>query len=268
MIEIGNITLNEKLTKDHEIYSMWISAPNIARSVKPGQIVHVKCNGYTLRRPISVCQSRYDKIRLCYEVRGDGTKFMSELKAGDSIDLLGAHGNGFDVSDVSKKILIAGGGLGVYPLLSAAQAYGRNTTAVLGFRNKSFMTLTDDFISCGADVKVATDDGSYGHKGYAIDVVKETLDSKKIDIIMVCGPKIMMKGIALLSEERGIRCQVSMEERMACGVGACLACVCNTRTEDSHSGQKKKRICVDGPVMEGIEVDWDEHESKDCGCGV
>ena len=258
MIETGEIKSTEKLTGAHEIYKFTVFSPEIARSAAPGQFLMVKCEGFTLRRPISICSISGDNLIICFEVRGEGTKYLAGLKTGDTMDILGPLGKGFDISNQNLNVLLAGGGIGIYPLYAVAEAYKEKASAVLGFRSKSLMNMTADFADCGADVRIATDDGSFGHKGYVIDLVREVLDSKQIDIIMTCGPKIMMRGIAEEAQKRGIRCLVSMEERMACGVGACLACVCRSSEKDEHSQVNKKRVCLDGPVFESTEVIFDE----------
>jgi dihydroorotate dehydrogenase electron transfer subunit len=184
-------------------------------------------------------------------VRGEGTAWLAGLKPGDKIDIMGPIGKGFDVSDLSKKVLLAGGGIGIYPLYAAARVYGANAYAALGFRTKANVNFEREFKDTGCCLNIATDDGSYGKKGFATELVKEILDNNKIDLIMTCGPKIMMRGVYGEAEKRGIRCQASMEERMACGIGACLVCVCTINGLN-------ERVCVDGPVFEGSEVDWDE----------
>jgi dihydroorotate dehydrogenase electron transfer subunit len=251
IVGLYDIRSNEKLPGDHRIYSMIIGAPEIAKRVLPGQFVHVKCDHLTLRRPISVASAKNGRIRLCYEVRGEGTVWMSKLKTGDKIDIMGPIGNGFDISDTSKRVLLVGGGIGIYPLYSVAEAYGKNSVAAFGFKTKGRITFEQEFKDCGGDVYIATDDGSYGKKGYVIDLVREILDNNKIDIVMTCGPKIMMRGVAGEAAKRNIRCQASMEERMACGIGACFACVCKIKGAN-------KTVCVDGPVFEGGEVNFDE----------
>ena len=259
MIALCDIISNEKMTEDYNIYSMIINAPVIAKIAKPGQFVHVKCGGLTLRRPISIAGAKDGNIRICYDVRGEGTAWLSGLKSGGKIDINGPLGKGFDVSDTSKKVLLAGGGIGIYPLYTVAEAYKSNAFVVLGFRTKGLITFEKEFRECGSNLSIATDDGSCGRKCFAIELVKEILDGNKIDIIMTCGPKIMMKGIALEAQKRGIRCQVSMEERMACGIGACLACVCKVKDAERETFTNK-RVCIDGPVFDifgGNEVDWE-----------
>ncbi|MCL2816699.1 MAG: dihydroorotate dehydrogenase electron transfer subunit [Oscillospiraceae bacterium] len=240
IVDLFDIISNEKLTKkseEHEIYSMLIDVPEIAKTAQPGQFVHVKCGNLTLRRPISIASAKNGKIRLCYDVRGEGTAWMSRLKSGEKIDMIGPLGKGFDVSDTSKKVLLVGGGIGIYPLYSVAEVYGENAVTVLGFRTKDIITFEKEFKDCGGGLYIATDDGSYGKKGYATDLAGEILANNKIDIIMTCGPKIMMKGVAEEAVKRSIRCQVSMEERMACGVGACLVCVCRVKGKNGSESK-------------------------------
>ena len=245
-----DITANEKV-KSTNIYDMIISAPDIGEKAKPGQFLHVKCGELTLRRPVSIASVKGGQVRICYEVRGEGTKWMSELKKGDKIDIMGPLGKGFDMSDLSKKVLLVGGGIGIYPLYWVALAYGANAYAALGFRTEIAVNFEREFRDTGSALKISTDDGSYGKKGFVTELVKEILDNNKIDLIMTCGPRIMMRGVYSEAEKQGIRCQVSMEERMACGIGACLACVCKINGAN-------ERVCADGPVFEGSEVDWHE----------
>ena len=255
MLAICDIISNEKMTDEYNIYSMVIAAPAIAKITKPGQFAHVKCDGLTLRRPISIASAKNGQIQICYDVRGEGTEWLAGLKSGGKIDVIAPIGKGFDISDTSKKVLLVGGGIGIYPLYSVAEEYKENAFVVLGFRTKNLITFEKEFKDCGCKLYITTDDGSYGRKGFVTETAGEILDdnkNSKIDIIMTCGPKIMMKNIAAEAVKRNIRCQVSMEERMACGIGACLACVCKIKGEN-------KRVCIDGPVFdifEGSEVDW------------
>ncbi|MHC1695286.1 MAG: dihydroorotate dehydrogenase electron transfer subunit [Eubacteriales bacterium] len=250
-LEKGTILKNDRLCADYGIYDMEISLPDICVSASPGQILHLACGEYSLRRPISICSSSDGVARICYEVRGAGTQWLSERAAGEELDVLGAYGKGFDVSDTSHKALLVGGGIGVYPLLWLAQLYGSNSKAALGFRCADRMTLVPDFEAAGCKVSIATDDGSCGLCGYSTQVAEKILDNEKFDIIYSCGPKVMMRGVAALAASRGIRCEVSMEERMGCGVGACLSCVCKVKGPEGM-----KRVCVDGPVFDALEIDW------------
>ena len=244
MILLCDVVSNEQLAQG--LYAMLLDAQ---LAVQPGQFIHVKCGELTLRRPISVASVSAEGLRICYEVRGEGTAWLAGLKAGDKLDIMGAIGNGFDVSDLGRRVLLVGGGIGIYPLYMPAQAYGANAYAALGFRDKSAVNFEREFRDTGCDLRISTDDGSYGHSGLVTELAREILENSKIDIVMACGPRAMMRAVYELAAARGVRCQVSLEERMACGVGACLVCVCKV------NGQNR-RVCVDGPVFEGSEVDW------------
>ena len=254
------ILSNEKINDNLALYDMRVLAPDVANSAQPGQIAHLYCGeGTTLRRPISICDS--DKasgiITFCYEVRGKGTAYLANLKACDELDILAPYGHGFAVDESAKKILLIGGGIGIYPLLTLAGIYKEKATALFGFRTANLINKTDAFANYGSAVKIITDDGSSGKKGFVTELLKEEIALGGVDIVYVCGPKPMMKAAAMLCEDAKIRCQVSMEEHMACGVGACLGCVCKTMFVDN--GEKKetyKRVCVDGPVFESSEIIW------------
>ena len=257
---ICKVISNEKLTKAHEVYAMTLDAPDVVKSAQCGQFIHVKCEGFTLRRPISIAdtQAESGQLKICYEVRGNGTAWLAGRKVGDIVDIIGPLGRGFDLSEMPNggEILLAGGGIGIYPLYSVAKAFGKRAHAALGFRNGSVVNFEQEFRDTGCNVSIATDDGSYGQKGFVTDIVREILDndandkSQKIKLIMTCGPKAMMRRVYEIAKERGIACQVSLEERMACGVGACLVCVCRI-----NGGYE--RVCVYGPVVDGNEVDWE-----------
>ena len=247
-IMICDVVSNESIA--HNIYAMLIDAPDAAQAMTPGQFIHVKCGDLTLRRPISIAGAQNGQVKICYEVRGEGTAWLANLKAGDKLDIMGALGKGFDLSDINKNILLAGGGVGIYPLYPVAQVYGAKAHAALGFRNKSVINFEREFENTGCNLKIATDDGSYGRSGFVTELAKEILDNNKIDLIMTCGPKGMMRAVYDEAEKRGIRCQVSLEERMACGIGACLVCVCRISGANAL-------VCTDGPVFEGNAVDWD-----------
>ena len=246
----GKIESISRLAEDAELYNIKVNLPAAAKRARPGHILQISCgDDTTLRRPISICNVEGDSVRFCFDVRGKGTKWLAERKEGDTLDIMGLYGNTFDLSDTSKKALVVGGGIGVYPLLYLCSKYKGSISAVLGYRSKGLVTLEDDFKSVCEQVYITTDDGSYGIKGYAIDTVRKILDEQQIDIIYTCGPTVMMRGIVEEAVKRGIRCQVSLEERMGCGIGACLACTCSIEG-------KKKRVCMDGPVFEGKDVDF------------
>lgn len=233
-------------------YDLILSAEDIAREAKCGQFVHIACTGKTLRRPISICEINQAEgtIRLVYEIRGEGTRWLSGCKAGELLDILGPLGNGFTVPSTAKYPVFVGGGLGVPPLLEAAKGSAEKSTVLLGFRSRQVMILQQDFERIGAEVQLATDDGSAGYHGLVTDLLQQKIDQKKCDYIAACGPVPMLRAVAQAAEKAGISCEISLEERMGCGVGACLVCACKIR----RSGQEEYlRVCKDGPVFDAKE---------------
>ena len=222
----------------------------------PGQFVHVTCGeGLLLRRPISVCSCQEgdpsDLLTLVFEVRGEGTAWLSERQVGDTLDVLGLLGNGFQVRPEGRYLLV-GGGIGIPPMRGCAQYTQGRSTAILGGRSADKVILQNCFQDECAKVLVATDDGSLGYHGFVDALVRQELsEDKNYDAVLACGPKPMLRNVAKVAEEFGVPCQVSMEERMGCGVGACLVCVC-----DMKDGTRK-HACKDGPVFDSKEVDWD-----------
>ena len=222
----------------------------------PGQFVHIRCGeGLLLRRPISVCSCMEDEpddlLSIVFEVRGEGTRWLAGRELGDSLDVLGLAGNGFDLKPEGRYLLV-GGGIGIPPMLGCAQYTGGRATAILGGRSRDKLILEDFFREDCAKVLCATDDGSLGHHGFVDALVRRELsEDRGYDGVLACGPKPMLRNVAKVAEEFGIPCQVSMEERMGCGVGACLVCAC-----DMADGSRK-HVCKDGPVFDSREVDWD-----------
>lgn len=248
--KVVTIIENTKLSDD--VFSMWIEDDEIASLVKAGQFVSLFCNDptYMLPRPISVCEVSDDKkkIRLVYKVLGKGTKEFSLLKENDTIAIMGPLGNGFILEN--KKTILIGGGVGIPPLLELARNLDSEIVVVLGYRdNQTF--LADDFKKYGK-VYIATEDGSVGNKGNVIDAIKNNNISG--DIIYSCGPSPMLRAVKEYGKSNNIPTQISLEERMACGVGACIGCVCKTNEVDKHSNVKNKRVCKDGPVFWAEEV--------------
>lgn len=229
-----------------------IDCPSIAKESWCGRFVNVYCDGKTLRRPISI--SEIDKeagtITFVFEVRGEGTKWISERKVGDTLDILGPLGNGF-FPDKEKRAIFVGGGIGCPPMLGAAQEYGKNAEVILGFRSKENMILLEDFQKAAKDVSVATNDGSFGVKGFVTDILKEKLSENENAVVYACGPMPMLRGIAQLCGELNVQCFVSLEERMGCGIGACLACACEIHDK---TGKHVLHVCKNGPVFDASEV--------------
>lgn len=217
----------------------------LAKEAKPGQFVHINIGSeaHLLRRPISICDAYGDITRIIFEVKGEGTKILAGKNEGDMIDVLGPLGQGFTVKKGARAVII-GGGLGSFPLLYLAKSLD-NPKTFLGFRNKDIVCLEDEFKKVG-EIEIATDDGSYGYHGFAIDLARKHLED--CDIIYACGPAPMLRAVKALSEETGIKAELSMEQRMGCGIGACLVCVCKTK-----SGYEK--VCQRGPVFDASEVE-------------
>ncbi len=238
------------------IFDMWLSFPEgcpAAKQAVPGQFLSLYSadGSRLLPRPISICEidSEGGKLRIVYRVVGEGTKEFSALKAGDTVDVIGPLGNGFTQKE-GKSILI-GGGIGIPPMLALAKALPGQVQAVLGYRN-SELFLKEEFEKYAA-VYVSTEDGSVGTKGNVIDAIRE--HALEADTIYACGPMPMLRGVKAYAGEKGIEVQISLEERMACGIGACLACVCQTKEKDSHSNVNNARICKDGPVFDATQVE-------------
>lgn len=234
-----------------DIYDMVLSFPKGAKEAKPGQFIAMYCEDGTklLPRPISICGIDAEKgtLRVVYRIAGEGTRLFSEMKEGDSLEVLGPLGNGFTMKE--EKAIIVGGGIGIPPILELAKQLSCEKTVVLGYRDELF--LKDEFESY-ADVAVATEDGSCGTKGTVIDAIKEAgVDGK---VIYACGPMPMLKALAEYAEAHDMEAQISLEERMACGIGACLGCICKTKKKDHHTNVNNQRICKDGPVFDAKEV--------------
>lgn len=233
-------------------YSMILQSPQAASKAAPGQFVHVTCEGSQLCRPISICEADpvAGTLRLVYQIRGTGTAWMAERKTGDSIRILAPLGHGFTPPEGIQHPVVVGGGLGVPPLLQLAKGM-QSPVALLGFRSAGAAILTEDFECAGAEVDIATDDGSLGRKGLVTELLRERMKAGQCDYIAACGPLPMLSGVSALAQEAGIPCQISLEERMGCGMGACLVCVCKVQ---KAGGEGYARVCADGPVFWAQEV--------------
>ncbi len=242
-------------TLSDDIYSMWIQADAIAKEAVPGQFISVytRDKSRILPRPISLCEvdAERGRLRVVYRIAGAGTGEFSTYQAGDRIEVLGPLGNGFPLDAAQgRRALLIGGGIGIPPMLELARRLPGEKQAVLGYRNAQF--LRED-LEQYAKVYVATEDGSAGTRGTVLDAIRE--EGIQADVIYACGPTPMLRAVKAYAQENGIACWISMEERMACGVGACLACVCQSTEVDDHSHVHNKRICKDGPVFAAGEVD-------------
>ena len=239
------------------IFSMWIQT-EAAASAKPGQFISMYTNDGTklLPRPISICE--IDKVngrlRVVYRVTGEktGTKEFSQMKAGDTIQVVGPLGNGFPLEKAEgKKAFLMGGGIGVPPILELAKQLNCDKQIVVGYRDKH--TFLKEQFEANGTLYISTEDGSVGTKGNVMHAIAE--NNLSADIIYACGPTPMLRAIKNYAEENGIECYISLEERMACGIGACLACTCKSKEKDHHTNVNNKRICKDGPVFLSTEVE-------------
>lgn len=240
----------EQLASD--VFSLTLYASEIAKEAKAGQFVSVysKNGSNLLPRPISLCEVEKvtGTIRLVYRVVGSGTKEFSELRADDTVEIMGPLGNGFTKKD--KKAILIGGGIGIPPMLELAKELKCEKSIVAGFRDETF--LVEDLQKHGA-FYAASEDGKTGVKGNVLDAIKEY--GIEGDIIYACGPTPMLRAVKEYAIANNIEAQISLEEKMACGIGACLACVCQSKEVDDHSHVHNKRICKDGPVFDAREVE-------------
>ena len=239
---IFTINSNIKIAKD--VYKMVLCGD--CTDIKCGQFVNIQIDGLYLRRPISVCEVEGEELTLIYKVVGKGTEAMSRMLKGEELDVLTGLGNGYDLSVSGNKPLLIGGGVGVPPMYELCKQLikgGREVSVILGFNKADEIFYAEEFKTLGAEVFVATADGSVGTKGFVTDVMKNMED---YTYVYTCGPEPMLKAVYNESRTSG---QFSFEERMGCGFGACMGCSCKTKYGN-------KRICKEGPVLTKEEIIW------------
>ena len=240
---IFTILSNKALTDS--VYQMVLSGDTSAITA-PGQFVNIRLSGMFLRRPISVCDWEEGLLTIVYKVVGQGTRQMSLMAPGETLDLLTGLGNGYDLTPVGDSPVLVGGGVGVPPMYGLAKelrVLGKDVQVILGFNTEAEIFYEKEFAALGCDVTVTTVDGSYGVKGFVTDALKDL----RYSYFCACGPEPMLKALYKASTTSG---QMSFEERMGCGFGACMGCSCKTLTGN-------KRICKEGPVMRKEEILWD-----------
>ena len=244
----AKIIANEKIAEN--IYEITFDLGEKA-TIRCGQFGNILVGGaHLLRRPIAICKAEENTVTFCYQVKGDGTKKLTTMKPGDELQVLLPLGNGFFVEEREKKVALVGGGVGVFPLISVLRQYQgkKEISAYIGYRNKGAVCGVADFEKADKFVAV-TDDGSYGEKMNSVQAFEKDLQSGNIpDLVLSCGPTPMLRALKSVCERENIPCFVSLEERMGCGFGACVVCVC-----DLTNG-KKARVCKDGPVFNAKEV--------------
>ena len=238
------------------VYSMWIHTDKIAKEAKAGQFISLYCKDGSriLPRPISICEVDKSSLRIVYRIAGKGTEEFSQYQEGDSVKIIGPLGNGFFLREDKSAMLIAGG-IGVPPMVELAkelkEAGVESIISVIGYRDGNLFLKEE--LEKYSTVYVATEDGSAGSKGNVMNAISE--HNLAAEVIYSCGPKPMLKAVKDFGLSKDIETQISLEEKMACGIGACLACVCQSKEVDDHSHVHNKRICKDGPVFDAREVE-------------
>lgn len=249
--ETAIIIRQEEIADD--IYSMWLRTEEIAAHASAGQFISVYCNDGSrlLPRPISICEidKKDGAVRIVYRIAGKGTGEFSTMRTGMQLKVVGPLGNGFPKK--SGRAFLIGGGIGIPPMLQLAKELDCDKQIILGFRDELF--LLEEFTKLGK-LYIATEDGSAGTEGNVLDAIRE--NGLEADIIYACGPAPMLRAIKEYASAKHMECWISMEERMACGIGACLACVCRSKNRDAHTNVNNKRVCKEGPVFRAEEVEF------------
>ncbi len=256
VVEQVEIVVKEQLKKD--IFKFAIYSEKMTSEALPGQFLEIRVNDDIepfLRRPISIYKidKEQNQLEFIFQVKGKGTEVLANKQVGDKISVIGPIGRGdFKFKD-HKKIAIIGGGIGIFPLYELARQACKNANVMtyLGFRNKDFVVLEDEFLKVSDKLIITTDDGSYKEKGFAINFLKADCEMEKPDCIFACGPLPMLKAVRDFAIENDIPAQVSMEERMGCGVGVCLGCAVKNKKASGY-----KHVCKDGPVFNVDDIEF------------
>jgi len=260
----ARIIAHKKVASD--CFLMELEARSIARKGLPGQFVHLKINDSDvplLRRPLSLHSISDSSVEVLYQIKGEGTYLLSKKKKDETVDLIGPLGNGFDLDNIpqGKKIILVGGGIGAAPLLALAvklikRYFGRQLLFFLGARSKELIIAENKICDLGISCRISTDDGSYGKKSLVTRMFEEEIkeSDEKPGMVFACGPEGMLKVMAELSLKFKFPCQISLEENMACGIGACLGCSVPIRNSSKKDGFEYKLVCKDGPIFWASEV--------------
>lgn len=252
----GKYPVINKQALARDVYSILISCPEVAELAQAGQFVHILPTGFGLRRPISIAgiDKKNGTLRIVFVIKGDGTKAIANLKQGEYIDMIAPLGHGFSLMQKAEHVVLVGGGIGVPPMLPLAEYYGEKATAISGFRSFQQVILQEDLENYGAKTICCTEDGSAGAiKGFVTTPLEQLL-TENVDAVFACGSLPMLKAVAELCKRNQVFCEVSMEERMACGVGACLGCACEIKNGDGEINFL--HVCKNGPVFNAEEVCW------------
>lgn len=257
MLEVGKIKKNIEVAKT--ICEMTLSVPEIAKQAKPGQFINLRLTGKLdplLRRPISLhcIDPEAGTVTMLYMVVGKGTAMMSQMEPGETIDVLGPLGNGWNCEMPGEHAVVIGGGIGIaplYPLVKALREAGRQVEVIMGAKSSDYLTDTSVYDKLGASVTITTDDGTAGTKGFVTTALENSIRAGKCDYIYACGPKPMLRFVEQIAIDQGVPGQVSTESHMGCGLGICLLCPVKVK-EGGY-----KRTCTDGPVFEIGELDYE-----------
>mgnify|MGYP005950763889 FL=1 len=240
------------------VYKMKFSLPEKTEGLACGRFVNISTGdgGHLLRRPIAICEYTSDTVTICYQLKGEGTHVLSRVRPGDMLSCVLPLGNGFALRKEEKRVALIGGGVGVFPMVSVLKEYagsGKDFSSYIGFRNKEAVCMEEVFRSLSSRCSIVTDDGSYGEKSNAVASFFKDYEEAKPDVVLSCGPVPMLRALKSGLQERNLHvpCFVSLEERMGCGIGACLVCVCHKK-----GGAENVRVCKDGPVFEIGEVEF------------
>ena len=255
--------LVNKVQLKKDIYKYSIKAPNIVEKSKPGNFIEIRVSEQTepfLRRPISIYNLDKETgiLEFIFQVKGKGTEILAKKQIGEQIDIIGPLGYGTFKIDEYKNIAIIGGGIGTFPLYELAKiakAQGKNVNIYLGFRDKDFVVLEDEFKKVCDKLVLATDNGTYGQNGFAINFLKEDCETQKPDCIYSCGPIPMLRAVKQFAEENNIPCQVSLEEKMGCGIGVCVGCAVKT-AKSPKEAPEYYGVCKQGPVFDAKEGEF------------
>lgn len=252
MKEVASTVKECKLIADN-VYSLTVTLAESAGQIKGGQFLNISTGDKSrlLKRPLGIVKVDGLDVTVCFQVKGEGTIALSKAQRGDKLDVLLPLGNGFNLPENAKNVVVLGGGVGIFPLIPViAGNPDKNFYSYIGFRNKNCVCLLDEFANC-KNLTVVTDDGSYGNKDNAVNAYFADVNKVKADIIIACGPPVMLRALKAKLKELGDNtpCLVSLEERMGCGIGACLVCVCK-KTDGENA-----RVCKDGPVFDINEVE-------------
>lgn len=251
----GNYPIVHKQALAKDVYSLTVLCPEIAEIACPGQFVHILPKGFGLRRPISIAgiDKKKGTLRIVFVIKHQGTQAIADLNQGDYLDMIAPLGHGFTLLPDAEHVVLVGGGIGVPPMLPLAEYYGEKATAVSGFRTFQQVILQEDLQAYGAQTICCTEDGSAGDVKGFVTAPLEQLLSEGVDAVFACGSIPMLRAVAEICMRNQTYCEVSLEERMACGVGACLGCACKIKKD----GQEEfLHVCKNGPVFKAEEVCW------------